>query len=75
LPTVTLPDWPALRERMLAPKPALVFTAYAIGRDPLKIHYDGDGMRFTNTIKGSGGTVTDPNEFLRRDSRSPWKLA
>jgi len=39
-----------------------------------KIHYDGANMRVTNTIKGSGGTVTDPNEFLRRDYRAPWKL-
>ena len=31
-----------------------------------KIHYDGANMRVTNTIKGSGGSVTDPNEFLRR---------
>ena len=27
-----------------------------------KIHYDGASMRVTNTIRGSGGTVTDPNE-------------
>jgi hypothetical protein len=40
---VALPDWPELREHMLAPKPAIRFTAYAIGRDPLKIHYDGRG--------------------------------
>ncbi len=40
---MTLPDWHELRERMLAPKPAIRFTAYAIGRDPLKIHYDGQG--------------------------------
>ena len=40
---MTLPDWPELRERMLAPKPAIRFTAYAIGRDPLKIRYDGAG--------------------------------
>ena len=40
---MSLPDWPELRERMLAPKPAIRFTAYAIGRDPLKIHYDGQG--------------------------------
>ena len=32
-----------------------------------KIHYDGASMRVTNTIKGPGGTVTDPNEFLRRE--------
>ena len=43
LRTVTLPDWPQLRERMLAPKPPIAFTAYAIGRDPLKVRYDGDG--------------------------------
>ena len=40
---MALPDWPELREHMLAPKPAIRFTAYAIGRDPLKIHYDGRG--------------------------------
>lgn len=40
---MTPPDWPELRERMLAPKPAISFTAYAIGRDPVKIHYDGRG--------------------------------
>jgi len=40
---VTLPDWPQLRERMLAPKPPFAFTAYAIGRDPLNLRYDGDG--------------------------------
>jgi len=40
---VTLPDWPALRDHMLAPKPAIRFTAYAIGRDPLKLRYDGAG--------------------------------
>jgi hypothetical protein len=31
-------------------------------------------MRVTNTIKGQGATVTDPNEFLRREYRPPWKL-
>ena len=40
----------------------------------IKIHYDGASMRVTNTIKGSAGTVTDPNEFLRREYRRPWKL-
>ena len=39
-----------------------------------KIHYDGANMRVTNTIKGLSGTVTDPNEFLRREYRPPWKL-
>lgn len=40
---MTLPDWPQLRERMLAPKPPFAFTAYAIGRDPLRVRYGGDG--------------------------------
>jgi hypothetical protein len=40
---VSIPDWPALREHMLAPKPAMRFTAYAIGRDPLQLRYDGAG--------------------------------
>src|SRR5690606_33045479 len=39
-----------------------------------KIHYDAASMRVTNTIKGPKGAVTDPNEFLRRDYRAPWKL-
>ena len=39
-----------------------------------KIHYDGAAMRVTNTIKGPGGTVTDPNEFLRRDYRGTFRL-
>ena len=55
---MTLPDWPELRERMLAPKPAFVFTAYAIGRDPLKVRYDGAGafsLAETGTALGRGG--------------------
>lgn len=39
-----------------------------------RIHYDAASMRVTNTIKGPKGTVTDPNEFLRRDYRAPWAL-
>jgi len=39
-----------------------------------KIHYDGANMRVTNTLKGSGTTVTDPNQFLRREYRSGWNL-
>ncbi|MDP9185660.1 MAG: hypothetical protein M3O29_08340 [Actinomycetota bacterium] len=40
---MTLPDWPELRARMLAPKPAVTFIAYTIGRDPLNVRYDGEG--------------------------------
>jgi hypothetical protein len=39
-----------------------------------KILYDGANMRVTNTIKGRGDSVTDPNEFLKREYRSGWKL-
>ena len=39
-----------------------------------KIHYNGATMRVTSTIKGPGGAVTDPNQFLRREYRPPWKL-
>jgi hypothetical protein len=35
----SLPDWPSVRARMLAPKPSLTFTAYAIGRDPVRVRY------------------------------------
>ena len=31
-------------------------------------------MRVTNTVKGRGDTVTDPNQFLKRDYRAGWKL-
>ncbi|BCS35064.1 NADH-dependent dehydrogenase [Luteitalea sp. TBR-22] len=40
-----------------------------------RIHYDAANMRVTNTIKGPNGIVTDPNEFLRREYRAPWRLA
>jgi hypothetical protein len=69
--TVTLPDWPELRERMLAPKPAFVFTAYAIGRDPLKVRYDGAGA-FTlaetgTTLVGEAWVTSavEPQRFVR----------
>lgn len=68
---MTLPDWPELRERMLAPKPAFAFTAYAIGRDPLKIRYDGEG---TFRLAESGSrlvgeawitSAVEPHRFVR----------
>lgn len=68
---MTLPDWPELRERMLAPKPAFVFTAYAIGRDPLKVHYDGAGtfsLAETGTTLVGEAWITsavEPQRFVR----------
>ena len=38
-----------------------------------KIYYDGANMRVTNTIK-QRDRVLDPNEFLKREYRSGWKL-
>jgi hypothetical protein len=69
--TVTLPDWPELRERMLAPKPAFVFTAYAIGRDPLKVRYGDDGsFRLAETGRQLVGeawitSAVEPRRFVR----------
>jgi hypothetical protein len=70
-PTVTLPDWPELREHMLAPKPAFAFTAYAIGRDPLKLRYDGAGS-FTLAETGRAlvgeawvTSAVEPQRFVR----------
>ena len=71
LRTVTLPDWPQLRERMLAPKPPIAFTAYAIGRDPLKVRYDGDGtFRIAETGTQLVGeawitSAIEPQRFVR----------
>jgi hypothetical protein len=71
LRTVTLPDWPQLRERMLAPKPPIAFTAYAIGRDPLKVRYDGDGtFRIAETGTRLVGeawitSAVEPQRFVR----------
>jgi hypothetical protein len=68
---VALPDWPELRARMLAPKPALTFTAYAIGRDPLKVRYDGEGSyRLAETRRRLVGeawitSAIEPRRFVR----------
>ena len=69
--TVTLPDWPELRERMLAPKPPIAFTAYAIGRDPLNVRYDGAGsfhIAETGTKLVGEAWITsavEPQRFVR----------
>jgi len=70
LRTVTLPDWPQLRERMLAPKPPIAFTAYAIGRDPLKVRYDGETFRIAETGTRLVGeawitSAVEPQRFVR----------
>jgi hypothetical protein len=68
---VALPDWPKLREHMLAPKPAIRFTAYAIGRDPLKIRYDGRGsFRLADSGRPLVGeawvtSAVEPRRFVR----------
>ncbi|MEP6758012.1 MAG: hypothetical protein ABJB55_02335 [Actinomycetota bacterium] len=68
---MTLPDWPQLRELMLAPKPPIVFTAYAIGRDPLKVRYDGEGtFRIAETGTQLVGeawitSAVEPQRFVR----------
>jgi len=66
----SLPDWPAVRSRMLAPKPALAFTAYAIGREPVKVRYE-DGV-FRHSENGSvlAGeawitSAVEPRRFVR----------
>jgi hypothetical protein len=56
---------------MLAPKPAFVFTAYAIGRDPLKVRYDGAGafsLAETGTTLVGEAWITsavEPQRFVR----------
>lgn len=68
---MTLPDWPQLRERMLAPKPPIAFTAYAIGRDPLRVRYGGDGtFRIAETGTRLVGeawitSAVEPQRFVR----------
>jgi hypothetical protein len=56
---------------MLAPKPAIRFTAYAIGRDPLRLRYDGSG---TFLLADSGRplvgeawvtSAVEPRRFVR----------
>jgi hypothetical protein len=39
-----------------------------------KILYDGANMRVTNTISGPGNKAVDPNQFLKREYRSTFKL-
>ena len=68
---MTLPDWPQLRERMLAPKPPIAFTAYAIGRDPLNVRYGADGtFRIAETGTPLVGeawitSAVEPQRFVR----------
>jgi hypothetical protein len=56
---------------MLAPKPAVTFTAYAIGRDPLKVRYDGEGsFRLAETGRQLVGeawitSAIEPRRFVR----------
>jgi hypothetical protein len=40
-----------------------------------KIHYDGENMKVTNTIRMGGERVIDPNDFLRRENRAGFELA
>ena len=44
-------DWSGLRALMTAPKPPLTCTGYAIGKDPLRVRFDGAG-RFTRLDTG-----------------------
>ena len=67
---MTLPDWPTVRRHMLAPKPAMRFTAYAIGRDPLKIHYDGAQFLLADSGRPLVGeswvtSAVEPGRFVR----------
>jgi len=39
-----------------------------------KIHYDGDAMKVTNTVRLGGERVIDPNDFLKRDNRAGFEL-
>jgi hypothetical protein len=66
----SLPDWPSVRDRMLAPKPPLAFTAYAIGRDPVRVRYI-DGA-FLHAESGSPlvgeawiTSAIEPRRFVR----------
>jgi hypothetical protein len=65
-----LPDWQALRERMLGPKPPFTFTAYAIGRDPLKVRYDEGTFVHVDTGSPLVGeawitSAVEPKRFVR----------
>lgn len=66
----SLPDWPSLRGRMLAPKPPLSFTAYAIGRDPMKVLYEDGVFRHAETGGVLAGeawitSAVEPRRFVR----------
>lgn len=65
-----VPEWPALRERMLGPKPPLTFTAYAIGRDPVKVRYDDGAFIHVDTGSPLVGeawitSAVEPKRFVR----------
>jgi hypothetical protein len=65
----SLPDWPTVRERMLAPKPPLACTAYAIGRDPLQIRYAAGEFRLVSgsLLVGEAWITSaiEPHRFVR----------
>jgi hypothetical protein len=52
-----LPPWEAVRELLMAPKPALTCTVYGLGKPyPVRVAYDGDGVWTLDD--GHGGSVT-----------------
>ena len=66
----TLPDWPTVRAQMLAPKPSLTFTAYAIGHEPMKVRYrDGAFLHAENDAPIAGEawitSAVEPKRFVR----------
>jgi hypothetical protein len=65
-----LPAWSDVRQRMLAPKPPLAFTAYAIGRDPLQVRYEDGEFRLAETgtpLVGEAWVTSaiEPRRFVR----------
>ena len=66
----SLPDWTTVRTHMLAPKPALTFTAYAIGHEPMKVRYrDGAFLHAENDAPIAGEawitSAVEPKRFVR----------